>query len=59
MAADTRRNGREIGVAERPRSIARIWVAFAPKVLALAFLGTLAFATFGRAGRETSNDKNH
>ncbi len=41
MAVHTRRNGCEIGTAEHPRSTARTWVAFAPKVLALAFLATL------------------
>ncbi len=44
MAVHTRWNSCEIGVAERPRSIARIWVAFAPKVLALAFLAILGLA---------------
>ncbi len=44
MAVHTRRNGCEIGTAEHPRSTARTWVAFAPKVLALAFLAILGLA---------------
>ena len=44
MAAHTRRIGCEIEVAKRPRPIARIWLAFAPKLLALAFLAMLGLA---------------
>ncbi len=44
MVVYTRRNSCEIGVAKRPRPIARIWLVFAPKVLALAFLAALGLA---------------